>query len=314
MDLQAVIKEIGRGAHGARALAEDQACDLFGAMLDGKVGDLELGAILLAYRIKGEDVLELRGFERALRARAARMEPPSDQQKSPLPVLLPCYNGARKLPNLTPLLALLLARQGIPVLLHGVRADFGRVTTEAILAKLGLPTCASTQVAQARLRDADPARRIAYLPLALLSPGLDRLLAARERIGLRGSGHTVAKLVDPFGGRSVLVIPVTHPDYITLMRHYLITTPTPALLLRGHEGEPCAGPRRPLEVDYFCGGEQRLLTEERPPEVPLPDSLDAATTAKWTRQALAGEVEIPRTVLIFAEWCALAASGKLLRA
>src|SRR5205085_8905693 len=120
------------------------------------------------------------------------------------------------------------------------------------------------------------------------SPGLDRLLAARLRIGLRGSGHTLAKLIDPFGGRAVRVVPVTHPDYLARMRIFLAEAGTPAFLMRGSEGEPCAGPKRPLEVDFFGGGGHRVLQEDRPAEGPLPDALDAATTAAWIRRARAG--------------------------
>jgi anthranilate phosphoribosyltransferase len=40
-------------------------------------------------------------------------------------VVLPSYNGARRLPVLTPLLALLLAREGLPVLLHGTFGTLG---------------------------------------------------------------------------------------------------------------------------------------------------------------------------------------------
>jgi len=48
------IKEIGRGVKGARSMSREDARLLYGAMLDGRVSDLELGAILLAMRIKGE--------------------------------------------------------------------------------------------------------------------------------------------------------------------------------------------------------------------------------------------------------------------
>jgi anthranilate phosphoribosyltransferase len=44
LDLPALIKEIGRGARGARDLSMAQAERLFGAMLDGEVDDLRLGA------------------------------------------------------------------------------------------------------------------------------------------------------------------------------------------------------------------------------------------------------------------------------
>lgn len=303
MDLRPIIKEVGRGAHGARELPEDVAEQLFGAMLDGEVAELELGAILLAYRIKGETVAELRGFARALAARTARLAPP----EGPRTVLLPSYNGARKLPNLTPLLAHLLARRGVPVLIHGISASYGRTTTEAILSEMGDGIAASLDDADAHLLSA----RLAYVPLHVLAPGLDRLLAARERIGLRGSGHTVVKLLDPFGGQSVLTVPVTHPDYIALMRDYLQSTGTTALLFRGHEGEPSAGPRRPLEVDVFVAGAQSSLNADRPTVVALPEAIDAKTTAQWTRAALAGEAEIPTPLVKLADWCEAVARGRL---
>jgi len=56
------IKEIGRGKKGARSLSRGDAFDLYAAMLDGRVSDLELGAIMLAMRIKGESVEEIAGF------------------------------------------------------------------------------------------------------------------------------------------------------------------------------------------------------------------------------------------------------------
>ena len=270
-------------------------------MLDGEVAELELGAILLAYRIKGETVAELRGFARALAARTARLAPP----EGPRTVLLPSYNGARKLPNLTPLLAHLLARRGVPVLIHGISASYGRTTTEAILSEMGDGIAASLDDADAHLLSA----RLAYVPLHVLAPGLDRLLAARERIGLRGSGHTVVKLLDPFAGQSVLMVPVTHPDYIALMRDYLQSTHATALLFRGHEGEPSAGPRRPLEVDVFVAGVHSTLNADRPPEVPLSAAIDAKTTAQWTRAALAGEAEIPAPLVKLADWCEAVARG-----
>ena len=48
------IKEIGRGKKGARGMARADAQQLYAAMLDGRVSDLETGAIVLALRFKGE--------------------------------------------------------------------------------------------------------------------------------------------------------------------------------------------------------------------------------------------------------------------
>src|SRR5690606_32414763 len=105
------------------------------AILAGRVSDLELGALLLAWRIKGESPEELAGFLDAAEPSYRTWDAPASAFA---PVVIPSYNGARQLPNLTPLLALLLARSGVPVLVHGVEAVPGRVGTAEILARLGL--------------------------------------------------------------------------------------------------------------------------------------------------------------------------------
>ena len=68
MNYALLIKEIGRGTKGARDMDGATAEALFGAMLDGRVSDMELGAILLSMRIKGESATELNAFVRAMKS------------------------------------------------------------------------------------------------------------------------------------------------------------------------------------------------------------------------------------------------------
>ena len=86
-------------------------------------------------RIKGETPDELAGFLDAVQARMTRL-PASDRPV----VVLPSYNGARRLPVLTPLLALMLARKGLPVLLHGSPTEDKRVTSLDVLGPGTAPT------------------------------------------------------------------------------------------------------------------------------------------------------------------------------
>ena len=113
MDYAPLIKELGRGTRGARDLTREQAENLFGEMLDGRVPDMELGAMLIALRVKGESADEVAGFLAAMQARTVRLAAPG----GPRTVLLPSFNGARKQANLMPLVAQLLARDGVPVLI-----------------------------------------------------------------------------------------------------------------------------------------------------------------------------------------------------
>ncbi len=300
MDYRSIIKEVGRGAEGAADLTQETSCEVFDAMLNGHIPDLEMGALLIAFRIKGESAEEMLGFYRALQQYVCRLQSPDERYR---PVVIPSYNGARRIANLTPLLALLLARLGLKVLVHGVSQDPTRVTSAEVFTELGVPHAMSGSQAQAAL-DKDG---MAFMPVAALSPELERLLALRWRLGLRSSAHTLAKLVDPFDGKGLRLISVSHPGYMDKMANFFRDTCSHALLLRGTEGEVYANPRRRPQMEYLLNGERIVLlgaekgTVTALPE--LPTASDAATTAHWTRQALAGEIAVPTPILEQAACC-----------
>ncbi|MGE5469941.1 MAG: DNA-binding protein YbiB [Bacteroidota bacterium] len=299
------IKEIGRGAQGARDLAGDDARQLYGAILDGGVPDLELGAILLALRVKGESLDEMLGFLAATDERTDHLDMPHGRVR---PVVLPSYNGARKEANLTPLLALLLQRFGVPVLVHGLLEGFGRVTSGHIFRELGIMPAASSGQAQVMLQE----KGLAFVPLSALAPGIHNLLALRARMGVRNSAHSLVKLLNPFAGEAVLVAPATHPDFIDLMRNMLIARGDRAILLRGTEGEPFANPKRRPRLEYVYAEAADVLFEaehESLRALPnLPDGADAAQTAKWTQRVLDKQAALPKP-LANQLACLLLASG-----
>ena len=290
MGISAYIKEIGRGKDGARSLNREQARDLMGQVLDGQVTDLELGAFAIAMRIKGESTDELAGFLEAVTERCLPLRAPGPA------VVLPSYNGARKLPNLTPLLALMLAREGVPVLVHGMPEDPTRVTTATLFHELGLTEATSADEAAQAWQRHEPV----YMRTDRLCPPLARLLDARWTIGLRNSGHTVAKLLDPFPARSAMrVVNYTHPEYAHMHTAFLQHIAANAVLMRGTEGEPVADARRLPKLDVFIGGQPRadLLTTAQEGvlrELPvLPRTCDAATTALYIRSVMSGEKPAP---------------------
>ena len=288
-----IIKEIGRGAKGARSLSAAQAQVLFGDILDGKVPDLELGAMLVALRIKSESLDELVGFKHAIDARCpAVVVPPG-----PRCVVLPTYNGARRQANLMPLVAQLVAREGVPVLIQG-RHDFeSRVSPFELLAALGIVPALGCGDAHRDLMQ----RRIACVRLDELLPGMDRLLSLRLRLGVRGSGHTMAKLIDPCPGHSVRVVAVTHPEYLERMHEFLVADGARALLMRGTEGEAYANPRRRPAMETFREGVADLAWPAEsggaPPLEGLPDAPAVAENAALITAMLAGDVAIPQPIL-----------------
>ena len=290
MSIAPYIKEIGRGKEGARSLSSEQAEDVMGQVLDGRVSDLEVGAFAMAMRIKGESTEELLGFLRAVHQRCTPLHPARPT------VILPSYNGARKLPNLTALLALLLAQEGVPVLVHGPTSDPGRVTTASIFHDLGLPVARNAD----DVRHGWARREPVFMPTATLCPPLARLLDVRWVIGLRNPGHTVAKLLDPTpGARALRVVNHTHPEYGAALTAFFQRSGASAMLLRGTEGEPVADPRRSPRLDVFLRGELRAdlsapAREGVLTELPLlPRSIDAATTALYIQSVVSGEKPAP---------------------
>lgn len=298
LDLPNLIHELGRGARGARPLSRNDTRDLFAAMLAGenesnRIPDLELGGILIAYRIKGETADELAGMLDACQAELARIAAPT----GPIPVVIPSYNGARKLPNLTPLLALELARRDIPVLVHGDAVDgWGRVSTASVFAELGIAACGDAAEIELALQT----RRLAFAPIEVASPGLARLLALRDRLGVRGPAHTLVKLIQPLAAPALRLVNYTHPQYrdeITkLFLDARIAGDAGVLLARGSEGEAVADPRRQVAIEWLHNGMAVTLAEAASgdgslPE--LPDSRDAEPTARWIERAYAGDVALP---------------------
>ena len=292
MNYGPIIKEIGRGAKGSRSLDTATAARLFGDILDGTVPDIELGAILLAFRIKSEALDELIGFKQAMDARTAQVTVPN----GPRCVVLPSYNGARRQANLMPLVAMLLAREGVPVLIQG-RHDFDtRVSPFELLAALGLQPAASAEDASHQLAK----NHLACIGVDKLLPGLDALLALRSRMGVRATGHIVAKLVDPCRGRSVRVVAVTHPEYLERMDDFLRADAGRAMLLRGTEGEIYANPRRCPELKVYVEGAGSIAVPAEeggaPPLQTLPDTPSVADNAVLILAMLAGEVPIPAPI------------------
>lgn len=299
------IRELGRGQQGARDLALSEAQQLYGAMLDGGVPDLELGALTIALRLKGECIDEMTGFLAAINERLSVFSLPGER---PRPVVIPSYNGARKGVTLTPLLALLLQRFGIPVLIHGLIEGYGRVTSAQILREFGIMPVTTLAQAQQHLNQ----RELTFVPLSVISSGLCALLALRGRTGLRNSAHSLVKMLDPFGGKAILLAAATHPDYLDMMRTVLSELGMPALLLRALEGEPVANPKRRPRIEYLHDGEVDILFDaehESLKSLPhLPEQCDAQTTAEWMRGVLAGTHAIP-TPLANQLACCLYASG-----
>ncbi|MDU0809766.1 MAG: DNA-binding protein YbiB [Burkholderia sp.] len=295
-----LIRKISRGSRGARALSSKEAFVLYSAILDGRVTDIELGAVLTAYRMKGEIANELAAM---LAAVQTSFIPVSINMDSCRAVSIPSYNGARNRANLVPLLSLLLARKQIPVLIHGIMHDTERVTSAEIFASLSIFPSTSHEAIENSLRD----RYIAFAPCDTFIPNVSRILSIRKTLGVRNSMHMLVKIIQPFQPAGLRLVNYTHQRYreslIHLFSRYPDATLGDVLLGRGTEGEVVADTRNQLQVDWFHDGirdtvigANRLKLDDSKLNIDLPKSRDAASTAIWISDVLRGDIPVPYAI------------------
>jgi len=296
MSIKHYIKEIGRGKDGAKPLSREQARDLMGQILDERVSDMELGAFCLAMRIKGETDQEMAGFLDATQERLNYFKAPSSN--TPV-IVIPTYNGARRLPVLTPLLGLLLAKEGFAVLMHGSSSENERISSQSVLDCLGYqPTDATCNLIPGEL---------VFTSTQVISKALHKLLAVRDVIGLRNSAHSLVKLIQPIGEKNsidptqILITSYTHPEYSLSMRSTLTLTKANALLLRGCEGEPVADARRSPAYALIEKGHVLMSIEGEKGSISgfsnFNEELNASGIANYSKQIVDGKLPAPQSIL-----------------
>lgn len=195
-----IIKHVGRGGRLAKDLPRDEAREALRALLADDADPVQVGAFLVAMRMKGESAEELAGFADALRETARPVAAPADG--TPLVDVDLHGDGRAGRPSLAVAAACLAAAAGgVRVLLRGAFAE-GRSRNElgAALAALGLDA-ARHEAAERALAEAG----VAALDLQAYAPRAAALLALRARLGVRTCVNSAVKLMDPAGAGRLLV-------------------------------------------------------------------------------------------------------------
>jgi anthranilate phosphoribosyltransferase len=180
--------------------------------------------------------------------------------------------------------------------LHGpLHAQHGGCTA-LVLRELGILPCAHKEQVERALAT----RRIAFVPDALLAPGLAALLGLRARLGPLPLLVTVARLIDPFDCGALVIASGDAPSESEAMRAALAMGQGRALLLQPADSE--SGERTLLRprIEYWRVGESQLLFEQEPTrrEAPsLPFACDAKAWAAWIMQACAGSRSVPTPIV-----------------
>lgn len=294
MNHTAYFKSITSGDSEPDTLTEISLHALYSAMFDGGLPDLEIGALIAYSHFRPPGLPEILAIQQAMMERVSQLQPPRRDLR---PILIPTYSATTSVPNLTALLALLLQRYEIPVLLHGTLEGHGGVATAYVLREFNILPSGSTHQAQSSL-DQDA---IAFVPTAVLSPGLAQLLVTRTRLGLASQDFFPITLIDPFAGQGVYLCNFSDSGRTDSYREALGAIGGRALLFCGTEGEPFANPSRRPAFELIANGNGVMLFEREHHHSDagprMPPNVTLSSTVNWIKQALAGEVAIPHPIL-----------------
>ena len=228
--MQDLIAKIGKGAKASKDLTWDEAKQAMRQLIEGQATPVQVGAFLLAMRVKMESVSELAAFTSAAREYKA---PLRIATRKPL-IDVSSYAGKKDTFHALAGSAVIAAAAGVAVLIHGHEGIPERLSMASVLAALGVPIdLTPEQVAQ------DVASKgFGYLDIALYHPPLAGFLQLRHELGVRSFFHPVAKMLNP-ARAPVQIIGVTHPPYFEKTAEALnMLGSRRVIVLRGVEGDP----------------------------------------------------------------------------
>lgn len=190
----------------ATPLAEDEAEDAFGAMLDGRISDEDIASFLVALSDRGETSSEIAGAARAMRARMIPISAPANA----IDVCGTGGDGMHTL-NVSTAVSLVVAAAGVPVAKHGNRAASSKAGTADTFEALGLDLDRVAETAEATLNDLG----ICFLFAGSHHPSMGRIMPIRKRLGRRTIFNLMGPLANPASVRRQLV-GIARPAYVPI--------------------------------------------------------------------------------------------------
>jgi anthranilate phosphoribosyltransferase len=201
-----LLARVGSGEHTSTGLSRPEAREAMELMLGGTIPEAQLGAFLIAHRIRRPAPLELAGMLDEYRRRGPVLRTPG---RRPLCFGAP-YDGRSRTAPLLPLVALLLAAAGVPVVLHGgdpMPVKYG-VTLAELFGSLGIEW---RGLALEQVQERLDRHGLALTHQPVHFPAAERLVPVRDAIGKRPPVASLELLWTPHQGEHLLVSGFVHP-------------------------------------------------------------------------------------------------------
>lgn len=202
-DLKPYLARIADGA----SLSEPEAEAAFEVLMSGAATPAQIGAFLMALRVRGETVSEITAAARIMRAKATKVEAPGDAIDT-------CGTGGDGAGtyNISTAAALVAAACGVTVAKHGNRAMSSKSGTADVLAELGVNLDVTPETIARALREA----HIGFLFAQRHHNAMKFVSPVRQELGQRTIFNLLGPLSNPAGAKRQLIGVFAHKWIVPL--------------------------------------------------------------------------------------------------
>ncbi len=177
-----------------RDLSVDEAEALMGEIFNGFT-DAQIGALLIALRMKGESASEIAGLAKKMRSSAVRINP---RVQGTLVDTCGTGGDASNTINVSTAAAIVTASCGVPVAKHGNYAVSSKCGSANVLAELGINISPKPE----QVQEAIETLGIGFMLAPLFHPAMKRVGQLRRELGMRTVFNILGPLTNPAGAKA----------------------------------------------------------------------------------------------------------------
>jgi anthranilate phosphoribosyltransferase len=290
------------------SLNTTQAADVMNQIMTGGATPAQIGAYLIAMRMKGETVDEITGSAKIMREMATRVNVNAEL------VVDTCGTGgdASGTFNISTTVAFVVAGGGITVAKHGNRSVSSRSGSADVLTALGV----NLEMTPGAVENCINEIGIGFLFAPLFHSAMKHAIGPRREIGVRTLFNVLGPLTNP-AGAGIQVLGVYAPELTDILAQVLVKLGSShCFVVHGSDGLDEITTTGPSHIAEGKNGVVDSYTIN-PEELGLPLAKaadlaggDADENAEITKKVLAGEKGPCRDIVLINAAPAFVAAGK----
>lgn len=210
-----LLRKVASGVHTSKDLSRTEAETALMMMLNQEATPAQIGAFLIAHRIKRPTSDEMAGMLDAYDRLGSKLEPVTNGK--PVIILSSPYDGRSRTAPISPVVAIVLAAAGVNVIMHG---------GDRMPTKDGIPFIEIWQGLDLNWQNLDLVRvhqvldrtSLGFVYLPNHFPLAQAIVTYRDQIGKRPPLATLELMWAPYKGIAHIVCGFVHPPTETTMR------------------------------------------------------------------------------------------------